>query len=54
MQDWRRDANVVVVTWSLDYGLVSLLGVLALKRVTLPWLAIGSSDFFWNYSVCQG
>jgi hypothetical protein len=34
------------VTWSLAYGLVSLLGALDLERGTLLWLAIGSSDCF--------
>jgi hypothetical protein len=38
----------------LGYGLDSLLGMLALERDTLSWLAIGFKVFFQNYSVCQG
>jgi hypothetical protein len=41
---------LAVVTWSLVYGLDFLLGALALERGTLPWLAIGSSVCFQNYS----
>jgi hypothetical protein len=51
---WRRATVVAVVTWSLAYGLVSLFGALALERGTLPWLAIGFSGCFQNYSICQG
>jgi hypothetical protein len=54
MHDWTRAATVAVVTLSLAYGLVSLLGALALERGTLLWLAIGSSDCFQNYYICQG
>ena len=39
---------------SLGYGLDFLLGMLALERGTLPWLAIGSRVCFQNYSICQG
>jgi hypothetical protein len=39
---------------SLGYGLEFLLGMLALERGMLPWLAIGSRVFFHNYSLYQG
>jgi hypothetical protein len=58
VHDWRKVAAAAVVTWSLGYGLdfllglwLFLLGVLALEKGALPWLAIG---FLQNYSVCQG
>jgi hypothetical protein len=45
--DWRTTTAAVVVTWSLGYGLDFLLGlwlfflgVLALEKGALPWLAI--------------
>ena len=65
-QVWRGSAAATAATgilafgwtWSLGNGLDFLLGlwlfflgVLALEKGVLPWLAIG---FFQNYFVCQG
>jgi hypothetical protein len=48
VHDWRTTATIVVVTWSLGYGLDFLLGfwlfflgALVLEEGALPWLAIG-------------
>ena len=54
VQVWRGSATATAAagilsfgwTLSLGYGLDSLLGMLALERGTLPWLAIGSRVFF--------
>jgi hypothetical protein len=48
VHDWRKIAVVVVVTWSLGYGLdfmlglwLFFLGALALEKGVLPWLVVG-------------
>jgi len=61
---WRGSATTTIATgiWSLvmvctlclGYGLDYVLGALDLERSMIPWLAIGSRVFFWNYSICQG